>query len=450
LGGDMLQTIFGVATQEEMKRLEHKIMLLSDYHTDSENALKVTIKQLHKNTLFLKDLTKQINNVTKLVTQIQDEHLDIQLCLLVHIQVELMQEYLHHIHTVHLSVLQIRDLAHRKETSLELLSYENIQEIVAQAEEEFKLQPIFALKRNELQNFMLYTWTLAVDDYHLMVVIPLFAKETFKAYKIHQFPTAYVNHTLRQRIVSTQKDPYVFLSETRFSYSELSQEKFEHCIHRKKYLICSPVTSIQHYNEDNEICQLSLIRNSPKNCIFATYTSKSPSSLYLNKQYFISLAEPSQAKITCRNQIKVMYLNGSFSLPNGCKIHTSNFELFSPDNIVIRKTLPLFFVRQENVLLNITGMNLETNNFSVNTELQLPEWDETITKLAQHMEDTKNKITLFRTTFIGASIWGVVASIIILILLYLYFCGIPKCRQRHTTQENANLTTPPTAETSAV
>ena len=428
-GGDILQSLFGTATNKQIRMLRRKINLLGNYATTSDTLIRELKDQLKSNTEVIVEFRERLMSLIKFQDKISAVINIMSQLNSIKSFLNLIEQTASNIRAIYHTVITSIQLAKNKITNDDLYSPAFFLPFVIQMSKLNMLHPVIPLTTENYHSFITYSWTIqsSSDPYEIITLIPFISAETFSAYRLIPFPTHLPINNSTARVIYNEPNNYVFINHGLRKYTYLKESAHDFCRNLGRKSICplsQPFSSV-----DDHTCLLSLLRNQTSNflyCPMEAYRFNDPFTVTLGHFSIISLPKKTQASISCKNPSSTQHINGYvFVIPHGCTFTTASFHFKNPIHLEKNISLATLIAQSDQVLFNYMSHmalpNISSVLFPKSKYLKEITWNTRLDKLNQTIHPFSPFLPQIKyIPYLGGSITSIIFCIFCFAVIY---CG---------------------------
>ena len=428
LGGDILNILFGTATDKQIKFLRKKINILGNFASTSNLLVNELKEQLKSNTRTLSEFQINLQKLIEFQNRSLATHNILNQLGSIKSLLTLVEHSVNSITMIHQLVITSLQLAKNKITNDQLYSPIFLLPYILEMTQTTKLHPIIPLEATTYHSFLTYSWTIksTTNPFELITLIPFISNEKFISYKLIPFPTFIPFNETSVRIMYNTPNNYLFVNYGQRKYTYLRNSIHDYCRNIGKTAVCpqsQPFTSI-----DDKTCLLSLLLNYTTNfssCPITIFKSKEPFTVTLGHFTIISFAEKIRASISCERPHSVQHMNNFiFNIPHGCTFTSANYQFKNPIHLEKNISLTSLIAQSDKVLFNfLTHVALPNISSALFPKFQIMkevQWN----KRLDSINNTIHPLTPYLSQvklipYIGGGTTSVILFIFIIVIIYL-------------------------------
>ena len=329
--GTLSKFLFGTATEADINYLNDKIINLTEVINNNAKVLSTTVQYNNLQTKTINKITVALNDVEKQLENVANNLIDI-------IKIDLfLDNVLFEANSfVNLVRNHLNDLALTAKNifSINLITPNDLLQVIYNAQTKFHLYPIFALD-NLLQY---YTILKAFFDHgHIIIEIP-FGSQSDKINLYHFFPfPTFANHT---PVIWNRPSQYVALSNATLSYAIVPTDILQLCTHTEHLYLCnSDFFEWRHSILNDECLYQYLLTQGPDfpACSYLPFLSSSPVVYKSSTSSYIFFNQSTSGTLNCHNgTTPTSPLRGNVVVLPSCSLSTPVVNIYATTTNLVK------------------------------------------------------------------------------------------------------------------
>ena len=444
LGGEILKSIFGTATDKDMRSFQSEVQEHLNMHTiEIVNLHKINNETQDTLTLVAEELDR-LNNDTKHIKN------DLEALRLV-VRIKTLCDNLHDITTdLEMGHVHLKNFNPQKIFKLiEYYSHRwNLQTLIDMYDQKFE---------STLASSVISQGNLKVG----LIMIPFFPQEQFIGYKLIPFPM-FTNNTNTQKVELVIKHKLIIFSHVKDKVF-LAEEEFLSSCH-KSYddkLICPNFPLLSMSGKAQNICEVNVIANhNSANCKFTEVDKNYIKIIQISNSVIVSAIPEENVQLYCKdkearpqhkgliktavyekNMIFQIPQSGIAIFPPTCKLVSKNIEY----NPLLRKTMSMEFFYPKTLTNDIIQTHEEhPAHVLVNNIKRAINRTRTDIRDENHLEAMLTYRANVKHISISLSMFGSIVIICILVCFIWRYKTPGAIAAGNTTNTNTNTRTVPT------
>src|SRR5215469_14612796 len=339
IGGKLLNSLFGVATYNDLNKLNKEIELLSDNFSNNEKIFTHFRDQLHANNIALDIAFQNIKNIILTQNSIVNNIKLNELLSLQNSALFIMDSNINDINLVKQKVEFTIEAAIDHKTSSALYTFSLLNHILLDTITQLKTDSVVPITLENFHDLLHYSWTmLTVDPYTVITIFPFTNSEYYNTVHIIPFPLK-INDSISEehRVALIPPSDIYFINKQTLQYTYMSQSEYKHCLYKQKLSLCPFIFPQIPFSTPDCIVSLytnnSLMTSSDRvKCKFSSFQSTQPFSLLINSSLLISFHESVASLLTCKRPFinEEIHTNFFFVLNPSCKLLANTFKFTNP------------------------------------------------------------------------------------------------------------------------
>ena len=363
IGGSLANFLFGITTDTSLaSKLEIQNKAINSAVKTFSTALDAFSQVSDK----LKLIRKTANTISTSIQTMVNQTNQIKQFTLITVSLVLFSNQVHHLVDDLRSLTNNLVLASNGEVVPSLLPEHELLRILLLFTADSNRQTLFPT--NEVHLYYPYL-TAILHPETLHILIPLMPSNTFKAFRIHPFPTIHNGTTL---IATLDKD-IVLRSSNGKSISTISDLDFENCKRAIPELtICFDLV-LPETAYLAPSCARSLMADvaTSSSCMFDELVLKTPFHTSFNYTHYLFFPEETPIVITCNGTHKDDVAKGAYAFPTSCSLH-SNIISLKAHHTLYATGHPTHSFLQHNVTLDYHHINIPKTHIRFLTNTDTP------------------------------------------------------------------------------
>src|SRR5215469_2591624 len=418
IGGKLLNSLFGVATDTDLNKLNKEIELLSDNFSNNGKVFSHFRDQLHANNIALNTAFQNIKTMVLTQNYIINSIKLNELLALQNSALAIMDSYINDINLVKQKVEFTIEAAIDHKTSSALYTFALLKHILSDTITQLKTDSVVPITVENFHDLLYYSWTmLTVYPYTVMTIFPFTNSEYYNTIHIIPFPLK-INDSISEenRVALIPPSDIYFINKQTLKYTYMSQSEYKHCLYKQQLSLCPLIFPQIPFSTPDCIVSLytnnSLMTSSDKvQCKFSPFQSTQPFSLLINSSLLISFHKSVASLLTCKQPFinEEIHTNFFFILNPSCNLLANNFKFTNPFHIhKNRSMIPILpFQYTDYILTKTDGLNQTKLPTYVQGIMTSPiKWDTYL----DHINDTLN---IHSNTFRFIPIFNISTMVII-------------------------------------
>lgn len=323
VGGELLKTLFGTATDKELKEIKRKVNVFDSGYNGILTDIRTDHRLIEINTanlkLFAKEVTRIDNAWTAIMFLMQTDSLLVA--------VDRFADNLINIHKLIIDVSITHSPTDLSSKLLPFIPYDTFVEYDKTILHDYNYYSAIPLSEDTFDEYLSQATVFThSNDYTIRLVIPYVSKDSYQLWKLHPFPTKMENENHRKILLLS--DPYVLVSSDLQIITPLAPDSLRYCSQPKFDLhVCLPIINIGLTNHTN--CPQTLLRQEKVlKCSLRDYVNKDPVLKWIQNTRYLSLNEPQEAVMICHGkvpqEVSLKFMN---EINARCSIKSQNLNI---------------------------------------------------------------------------------------------------------------------------
>ena len=448
-GGMLLKSLFGVATNSDLKTINEQVNLVEKALHNSNVAL---VQMRHDQAALMRHLSgldETLQRADGLERSQQALSVLNHKLNVIYIKAKRIEHFLDFIIRLDEAIFTVVSASkvHSKPVLSRLLfPYSLFESINSKTERALNLQSVVPLTQADFLSFISSIRVFpGTSSYSLVLIIPYTRPMVWSLYKFHSLPT-FGNEHEKARVTLDFKYPNFLTSGDLKTVTQLSDAELRLCISgmtSKPYLMCIyghlqyQVPLTLHSAGTELLCQESITRfKSTNTCQFSLFSDEKTVSIRVDGRLYLSFSRPVEGVITCRDGSSRATLQPLTILKSFCSLQTDDVAMPSLTLLKDRATSPL--VMREVPLNATVDLSVRTpGEGSPRITLKAPTLSPDVMKhigISNALLEKANHLKVASRVSSSMSTLAIVVATIAIVILYCKFGRKPKRKLRTTIE----------------
>ncbi|XP_071520555.1 uncharacterized protein [Panulirus ornatus] len=323
VGGEVLGTLFGVATQREVQAVQDNVYVAFSWLDAHEKLLQVTIQNTHKYVRKINEITRGVNRVHSQLAEHMRGIKKIQRIVTIAEVVDVILEQTDYFVSQFNTFLSDLLWAHEDKVTPTLLPFSVLTDLLSRAKVLWNLEPVY---EGEWVDFYYPLLEVSIAQDTLLVSIPFNSNFRYTLYNIIPFPSFHKD-SLHVAVIYRN---LVLLSENLTTVAYPGLEDIRRCRKGINQLRLCHAYLLTFHAIQEDSCELAVIRNSSlvDKCTFVEKKDLMPQHAHLNQAMYIFFPVRERLTVTCQgSNTTTTSALGLYISPDYCTLKSKHLYL---------------------------------------------------------------------------------------------------------------------------
>lgn len=302
-GGEILKTLFGVATDESLKEIKYKVEVFNSAFSSMQKGYKGILEDIEINHIQIKQNTDNLAKLFKEVVAVNNVVFTFMYFEQAESLNDQVDEFAEQMIKIHKLILDASINPHHKiidSRNFPFIPYETFKNYDKEVMDKYNLFSPIELNENSLDRYLSLATVYGTGrSLKVTIIIPYVSKTHHELWKLHPFPTKNKDDADRQILIID--NPYSIISQDWQNIAPLAEEALKYCSQPDmQSYICLPIINLGPTNYTN--CAETLMKGEAiLRCTFKKFVSPFPVLKWIKNLRYLSLSKPQTVIKLCND-----------------------------------------------------------------------------------------------------------------------------------------------------